>query len=148
VNALFESVARSIKNLGEQLMFPRMRFLPKLTLLGVAAVSAFLMAKGLAGEELLETLIRTVLLMWLGKYGLITIYLFFQTPQTGGSKQGKPSKRNRIQLLVTATITLGGILVLALIDDQPMLIFTIMALSICTVLVFGGIHRLRMNRSR
>lgn len=147
VNALFASVTKSIEYLGEQRMLPRMNLLPKLTLSGMVAVSAFLMAKGLAGEELLETLIRAVLLLWLGKYGLITIYLLFQSFHTRSLEKGTSSIRNRIQLLVTATITFSGILGLALTDDQPMLIFTIMVLSICAVLVFGGIHRLSLSRS-
>lgn len=148
VNALFESVARLIKNLSKHGMLPRMKFLPAATMLGMAAVAALLMASGLAGEELLEILIRATLLLWLGKYGLITVQHLFLMCQTHSPAQRKPHSQKRFQLVVTTIITFSGILALALTSDQPVHIFTIMILSIGAVLIMGGIYRLLASRTR
>ena len=148
VNALFESVAGLTRTLSQQGMLPPMHFLPKAMVLCMAVVAAFLMANGLAGEELLEVLIRAVLLLWLGKYGLVTVQLLLQPTSTSASKNGRSHAQNMFQLILISIVTFGAILVLVLTDDQPMLIFIIMILSVLTVFIFGGINWLYMRRTR
>jgi len=148
VNALFESVARLIQSYSQRGLLPQIRLLPKVAMLSMAAVAALLMTTGLAGEELLENLIRATLLMWLGKYGLITARRLWGTPQTDHLEQATPHGQNRLQLAVTALVTFTGILVLALTNDRPMLIMGIIFISICTVLIFGGIYKMFASRSR
>ncbi len=146
VNALFESVARQTANFSRQRMLPRNQFLPKVVVLGMASVAALLMAGGLAGEELLETLIRAALLMWLGNYGLIAIRLMIRNRQLGGSPKGRVHGQSRLQLTISAAITFAAVSVLTLTDDQPMLMLSVMILSIGAVLIFGGIYKIGMNR--
>jgi len=148
VNALFEGVVRLTQHFSRKGMLPQMNLLPKASVLVMTAVAAFLMTSGLAGEELLESLIRVTLLMWLGHYGLITAKNLLGMCQKSGSDQGVVHGQNRFQLMATAIITFAGILVLVLTGDQPMLMVAIMIVTICAVLIAGGIYTtLRPSRS-
>jgi len=146
LNALFESVAGLTITLSQHRRLPQMRWLPQAMVLGMAAVAAALMANGLAGEDLLEVLIRAVLLLWLGQYGLVTVLLLLQTTQASGPKNHWSHKPSLFQLVIAAIVTFGTIFVLVLTDDQPMLIVGIMILSVLAMLVFGGINRLGLIR--
>ncbi len=148
LNALFESVAGLARTLSQHRMLPQMHFLPKAMVLGMAVIAAVLMANGLAGEELLEVLIRAVLLLWLGQYGLVVVHLMLQPAATSGSKNGRSHGQNMFKLMLTAIVTFGAILVLVLTDEQPMLILIIMILSVLAMFIFGAINRLYLRRQR
>ena len=147
VNALFESVNRAMRNLLQTQTLTRIRSWPKITLLSVAAVAAFLMATGLAGEELLEILIRAILLMWLGLYGLITVQLIIQRQHLNDKVQRRTKNRSRFLLMFIAMVTFGAILMLTLTDTHTILIFTIMLVILGTVFAMGCVHGWYANRS-
>ncbi|MDX2446411.1 MAG: hypothetical protein QNK29_04335 [Desulfobacterales bacterium] len=143
VNALFEAVARVTATMSKQKMLPRARYTSRFSVLCVAVAAAIMMAGGLAGEEILESYIRAALLLWLGGYGLLQIRLLQMTVAVTGMRQGS----TRLRLLTTAVLAFGGAAILALTDDQAMIILKVMTTTIAIALVLGAIGNWRANKA-
>ncbi len=136
VNALFESVIRMTATLQQQLL-PRMMALPKAVVGLVVVVIAVLMATGFAGEEGLETWIRTAMLLWLVGYGMLSMRLATRQPSTGASLP----MRSKTSLLIAAATSFSGTAILVLTDAQVVLMFKIILAVIGLTLILGAIGK-------
>jgi hypothetical protein len=136
VNALFESVIRMTATLQQQLL-PRMMALPKAVVGLVVVVIAVLMATGFAGEEGLETWIRTAMLLWLVGYGMLSMRLATRQPSTGASLP----MRSKTSLLIAAATSFSGTAILVLTDAQVVLMYKIILAVIGLSLILGAIGK-------
>jgi len=136
VNALFESVIRMTATLQQHLL-PRVIALPKAVVGLVVAGTSVLMATGFAGEEMLETWIRTAMLLWLVGYGMLSMRLATRPPPTGA---GLPM-RSKTSLLVASATSFSGTAILVLTDAQVVLMFIIILAVIGLTLILGAIGK-------
>ena len=95
------------------------------------------MATGFAGEEMLETWIRTAMLLWLVGYGMLSMRLATRPPPTGA---GLPM-RSKTSLLVAAATSFSGTAILVLTDAQVVLMFIIILAVIGLTLILGAIGK-------
>lgn len=147
VNALFETVARRAAIMSEHKLLPRMPHPHQITVLCVSTAAAIMMAGGLAGEESLETYIRTALLLWLGGYGLLQVSLLQMAAAETGVRAPIQKKNTKLRRLTTAVVTFGGVAILVLTDTHAMLMFKIIMAIIGGSLVLGAIGKRNVKPS-
>jgi len=136
VNAIFESVARMTAMMQQQLL-PRVTALPKAAIGLMVVIIAVLLASGFAGEEGLETWIRTAMLLWLVGYGMLSMRLVTRPSSTDASMP----MQSKISLLVAAATSFSGIAILILTDAQVVLMFKIVLAVISLTLILGAINK-------
>ena len=138
INALFESVARMAATLQQQLL-PWMNALPKAAIALMVVITAVLMASGFAGEEGLETWIRTAMLLWLVGYGMLSMRLATKPSST----DARILMRSKTSLLMAAATSFSGTAILILTDAQVVLMFKIILAVIGTTLIMGALGKWR-----
>ena len=118
------------------------------TILFIGGASAFLMAMGFAGEPVLETWIRSSLILWLLYYAFVNISAYLAG--RNGSRSTKATAQATYLIVLRALPIAGTALAaagLVLLDPEPvdMLVFiatvvAAVAIVVCGVDLYAGRH--------
>jgi amino acid transporter len=129
VNALFASVSRMLSGMAFQGLLPRFLTLPHISVLVLAGGTAASMALGMAGEPMLDILIKAGLCFWLLDY--CAAYL---CAMVLGSRTGVV---DRIVPAVGILLMLAGLTGLFIFGKEIVLLAKSMFIIFTTILVFS-----------
>ena len=137
VSTMISQLASNNERISKRISSTKIRVA---TLLLVATASAFLMVMGFAGEPVLETWIRSSLVLWLIYYVAVTISAYLAGRRAQLSNEvGRTSSATLLKVLSivgSALATVG----LFLLEPKPieMLVFIVVTTSVVTIIVTGS----------
>ena len=136
VHALFTSIrmqlSRIIETGGEAIGLARMAPTAGTGVIGIGI--AALMAGGLAGYTVLETLIRGALIFWLSFYALISL-IHLKRVTAASVDDGLKYSLKIIKNVIPAMVFLSGIIMLVLTNDEPITLITFSAILFGIILI-------------
>jgi amino acid transporter len=129
VNALFFSVSRMLSGMASQGLLPRFLSRPQVTVLILAGGAAAMMGLGMAGDPLLEILIRAGLCFWLLEYCAVHLCVVVLGRRISGAYMAVPA--------IGMFLIFTGLIGLFIFGKETTLLARSMFIIFTAVLVFS-----------